>query len=66
MRRQTSDQPPAAIECKLGWVIVYVDQPTEASDYYVRTFGLRAEFASPEGSYAQLDTGPDQARVRIV
>jgi lactoylglutathione lyase len=53
----TQDQPPAAIECKLGWVIVYVDKPTEASDYYVRTFGLRAEFASPEGSYAQLDKG---------
>ena len=51
------DPPAAAIECKLGWVIVYVDKPTEASDYYVRTFGLRAEFAAPDGSYAQLDTG---------
>jgi uncharacterized glyoxalase superfamily protein PhnB len=47
----------APIECKLGWVIMYVDKPTEASDYYVSTFGLRAEFASPDGSYAQLETG---------
>ncbi len=54
---RNQDPPAAAIECKLGWVIVYVDKPTEASDYYVRTFGLRAEFAAPDGSYAQLDTG---------
>jgi lactoylglutathione lyase len=47
-----------AIECKLGWVIVYVDAPTTASDFYAKTFGLRAEFAAPDGSYAQLDTGP--------
>ncbi len=46
------------IECKLGWVIVYVDAPAEVSAFYERTFGLRAEFAVPDGSYAQLDTGP--------
>jgi lactoylglutathione lyase len=55
---ETANITQAAIECKLGWVIVYVDRPTEASEYYVRTFGLRAEFASPDGAYAQLDTGP--------
>ncbi len=41
----------------LGWVIVYVDEPTAASAFYASTFGLRPEFASPDGSYAQLDTG---------
>ncbi len=42
----------------LGWVIVYVDSPPEASAFYEQTFGLTAQFASPDGSYAQLDTGP--------
>jgi uncharacterized glyoxalase superfamily protein PhnB len=45
-------------ELKLGWVITYVDQPRTASEFYARVFGLRAEFAAPDGSYAQLDTGP--------
>jgi len=43
---------------RLGWVIVYVDEPTTVSAFYARTFGLVEEFASPDGSYAQLDTGP--------
>jgi lactoylglutathione lyase len=46
------------IQLTLGWVIVYVDAPVETSAFYEETFGLRREFASPEGSYAQLDTGP--------
>ncbi len=41
----------------LGWVIVYVDSPREASEFYAQTFGLRSEFASSDGAYAQLDTG---------
>jgi predicted enzyme related to lactoylglutathione lyase len=45
------------VELGLGWVIVYVDEPAAASAFYERAFGLRREFASPEGSYAQLDTG---------
>lgn len=45
-------------ELKLGWVIVYVDEPVAASSFYQETFGLRPEFAVPDGSYAQLDTGP--------
>jgi len=45
------------IELKLGWVIVYVDAPAEVSAFYEQTFGLRPEFAAPDGSYAQLDTG---------
>ncbi|HUO74415.1 MAG TPA: VOC family protein [Solirubrobacteraceae bacterium] len=44
-------------ELTLGWVIVYVDDPPAASDFYQRTFGLKGEFAAPDGSYAQLHTG---------
>jgi lactoylglutathione lyase len=45
------------ITMTLGWVIAYVDDPPAASAFYQRTFGLRGEFAAPDGSYAQLDTG---------
>lgn len=48
----------AEIGLRLGWVIVYVDDPAAASAFYERTFGLRGEFEAPDGSYAQLDTGP--------
>jgi uncharacterized glyoxalase superfamily protein PhnB len=48
----------AETQLQLGWVIAYVEDPRAASAFYAETFGLRAEFASPEGSYAQLDTGP--------
>lgn len=41
----------------LGWTIVYVDDPVAASAFYERAFGLRPEFAAPDGSYAQMDTG---------
>jgi lactoylglutathione lyase len=43
---------------RLGWVIVYVDDPAEAAAFYERAFGLRSEFVVPGGTYAQLDTGP--------
>jgi predicted enzyme related to lactoylglutathione lyase len=43
---------------QVGWVIVYVDDPPAASAFYADTFGLKPEFAAPDGSYAQLDTGP--------
>ena len=46
----------AELELRLGWVIVYVDDPTAACAFYEDTFGLRGEFAVDE--YAQLDTGP--------
>jgi lactoylglutathione lyase len=45
------------IELRLGWVIAYVDDPPAASAFYQQTFGLKGEFASPGGEYAQLDTG---------
>jgi predicted enzyme related to lactoylglutathione lyase len=48
----------ADIELRLGWVIVYVDDPAAAAAFYERTFGLRGEFVAPSGTYAQLDTGP--------
>jgi predicted enzyme related to lactoylglutathione lyase len=51
-----TDTKPA-LKLTLGWVIVYVDEPPAASAFYAGTFGLAAEFASPDGSYAQLDTG---------
>jgi lactoylglutathione lyase len=57
-------RPPAsatirrmALQMRLGWVIVYVDEPPAAAAFYARTFGLRSEFVAPGGSYAQLDTG---------
>jgi lactoylglutathione lyase len=43
---------------QLGWVIVYVDEPPAAAEFYERTFGMRSDFVAPGGSYAQLDTGP--------
>lgn len=45
-------------ELRLGWVIVYVDDPAGAAAFYERTFGLRGELVAPGGTYAQLDTGP--------
>jgi lactoylglutathione lyase len=45
-------------EMRLGWVIVYVDDPAAATAFYARAFGLREEFVAPGGTYAQLDTGP--------
>jgi lactoylglutathione lyase len=47
----------ADVELQLGWVIAYVDEPLAASAFYERVFGLRGEFAAPDGSYAQMDTG---------
>ena len=48
----------ADVELRLGWVIVYVDDPAPTAEFYERTFGLRGEFVAPSGTYAQLDTGP--------
>jgi predicted enzyme related to lactoylglutathione lyase len=48
----------ADAELRLGWVIVYVDDPAAAAAFYETTFGLRGEFVAESGTYAQLDTGP--------
>jgi uncharacterized glyoxalase superfamily protein PhnB len=54
-----SDERTATdLEMRLGWVIVYVDEPPAAAGFYEQTFGLRSDFVAPGGSYAQLDTGP--------
>jgi predicted enzyme related to lactoylglutathione lyase len=45
-------------ELRLGWVIVYVDDPAAASEFYERAFGLRGEFVAGSGTYAQMNTGP--------
>jgi predicted enzyme related to lactoylglutathione lyase len=44
-------------ELRLGWVIVYVDDPGEASGFYQRAFGLQSEFVAESGTYAQMATG---------
>lgn len=44
-------------DISLGWVIIYVDDPRASSAFYEQTFGLKPEFAAPDGSYAQLNTG---------
>ena len=49
----TNEIPPLT----LGWTIVYLEDPVAASAFYTSTFGLTPEFASPDGSYAQMDTG---------
>jgi len=54
----THSTTPSTVTLTLGWVIVYVAEPTEAADFYAATFGLTPEFTAPDGSYAQLDTGP--------
>jgi catechol 2,3-dioxygenase-like lactoylglutathione lyase family enzyme len=41
----------------LGWVIVYVDDPPAAREFYMRAFGLRGGFVAGSGTYAELDTG---------
>ncbi|HVF78522.1 MAG TPA: VOC family protein [Solirubrobacteraceae bacterium] len=40
----------------LGWVIVYVDDPPAAREFYMRAFGLEGGFAAGS-EYAELDTG---------
>jgi predicted enzyme related to lactoylglutathione lyase len=40
----------------LGWVIVYVDDPPAAREFYMSAFGLQGGFAAGS-DYAELDTG---------
>ena len=42
---------------RLGWVIVYVDDPPAAREFYMRAFGLAGGFVAGSGTYAELDTG---------
>jgi len=45
-------------ELRLGWVIVYVDDPAAAAGFYEGAFALGGKFVAPTGTYAELDTGP--------
>ena len=47
--------PDPAIQ--LGWVIVYVDDPPAAREFYIEAFGLQGGFVAGSGTYAELDTG---------
>lgn len=42
---------------KLAWVIVYVPEVAAALRLYEKAFGQRERFATPDGSYGELDTG---------
>jgi lactoylglutathione lyase len=42
-------------EFTLGWVIVYVDEPSKAAAFYRDTFGF--DIAADFGEYAELATG---------
>lgn len=42
---------------RLGWVIVYVEDPPAVRDFYMRAFGLVGGFVAGTGTYAELDTG---------
>ena len=45
------------VAMRLGWVIVYVDDPPAAREFYIRAFGLQGGFVAGSGTYAELDTG---------
>src|SRR3954465_12781357 len=47
-----------ALQMRLGWVIVYVDEPPAAAEFYEKTFGLRGDFVAPGGSDAHRAPGP--------
>jgi lactoylglutathione lyase len=42
---------------RLGWVIVYVDDPPAVREFYMAAFGLQGGFVAPSETYAELDTG---------
>lgn len=42
---------------RLGYTIIYVNDVTEAVDFYERAFGIGREFVHEAGDYAQMSTG---------
>jgi lactoylglutathione lyase len=40
-----------------GWCVVYVDDVQASSAFYQSAFGLSVRFMTPEGDYAELETG---------
>jgi lactoylglutathione lyase len=55
MRPMTVEKE-AHVRMQLGWVIVYVDDPGAAAEFYERTFGFPVDFVAGS-EFAQLDTG---------
>ena len=53
----TAARDDPRMQLQLGFVIVYVDDPPAAADFYERVFGLKKEFVAGS-EYAQMDTGP--------
>ena len=47
----------ADVPMLLGWVIVYVDDPPAAREFYMNAFGLQGGFVAASRTYAELDTG---------
>jgi lactoylglutathione lyase len=44
-------------QLNLAWVIVYTPDVPAALALYERAFGQQQRFATPDGSYGELDTG---------
>ena len=42
---------------KFGYTIIYVAEVAASVDFYERAFGLKTRFISPDGSFAELETG---------
>lgn len=42
---------------KLGYTIIYVPDVTQAVAFFQSAFGLPLRFATPEGDYAEMETG---------
>ncbi len=42
---------------KLGYTIIYVADVTESVGFYSAAFGLTCRFQTPEGDYAEMETG---------
>ncbi len=53
---EPTNRNPTAVT--LGYTIVYTDDVASTLGFYEAAFGLRSRFATPEGDYGELDTGP--------
>src|SRR4051794_16519206 len=49
---------PMSLETRLGWVIVYVDEPPAAAEFYEKTLAWRGDLVARGGSSAQPDRAP--------
>jgi lactoylglutathione lyase len=44
-------------EMRFGYTILYVEDVTQAIDFYERAFGLTRRFVSDDASYGEMETG---------